>query len=184
MSAALAAWEAMALDDEIRRPGGAVLKQCRTREFLDVCPPRIAEIFHYWDGLRRGRKMPRRADFRPEQVVRHLPGILLIDVEGQEADGSGIYRYRVVGTEEVRLRGHNPTGKLVRDGFFGPSLPEVMTCYDSVCESGSFLYESLEFVSPEGRWRAEHAVILPLSEDGETVSQILVYSLARNAQGG
>jgi len=172
----------MALNDEIRRSDGAVLRQCRTREFLDVCPPRIAEIFHYWDGLRRGRKMPRRADFLPEQVVRHLPGILLIDVEGREADGTGIYRYRVVGTEEVRLRGHDPTGKLVRDGFFGPSLEEVMGGYDSICKSGSFMYELLEFVSPEGRWRAEHAVILPFSEDGETVSQILVYSQARSPQ--
>lgn len=172
----------MALNDEIRRPDGAVLKRCGTREFLDRCPRRIAEIFHYWDGLRGGRAMPRRADFQPEKVVRHLPGILLIDVEGEEPNGWGIYRYRVVGTEEVRLRGHDPTGKQVRDGFFGPSLEEVMACYDSVRRSRSFLYESLEFTSPEGRWRAEHAVILPFSEDGETVSQILVYSIARSSQ--
>lgn len=171
----------MALEDYELRPNGAMLRRCATREFLDVCPPRVAEIFHYWDGLRDGRGMPRRADFRPEAVVRHLPGILLLDVEGTDANGVGIYRYRVVGTEEVRLRGHDPTGKLVQEGFFWSSLEEALQCYETIRKSGSYLYELAEFVSPEGRWRAEHAIILPFSEDGENVTQILVYSMARSS---
>ncbi len=174
----------MALEDFHRGPNGAKLKRCTTREFLDVCPPRIAEIFHYWDSLREGRAMPRRANFRPEAIVRHLPGILLVDVEGIDAEGMGIYRYRVVGTEEVRLRGHDPTGKLVQDGFFWSSLEDALECYESIRTSGSYLYETAEFVSSEGRWRSEYAIILPFSEDGETVSQILVYSMARSSSEG
>ena len=169
----------MALDDYIRRPEGAALTRCETREFLDRCPDQIADMFHYWDGLRGDRAMPRRADFAPEAVVRHLPGILLIDVEGVDAEGLGIYRYRVVGTEEVRLRGHDPTGKLVQEGFFWSSAEEALECYETIRKGRSFLYETAEFVSPDGRWRSEYAIILPFSEDGETVSQILVYSLAR-----
>ena len=155
------------------------MTRCATREFLDSCPPPIAELFHYWDSLRGERAMPRRADFRPEAMVRHLPNILLIDVEGIDAEGMGIYRYRVVGTEEVRLRGHDPTGKLVQEGFFWSSLEEALACYESIRKSRSYLYESAEFVSREGRWRSESAIILPFSEDGESVSQIMVYSLAR-----
>ena len=171
----------MALNDDIRRPAGALPKQCTTREFLDTCPARIAEIFHYWDDLREGQTMPRRSDFRPEAVVRHLPGILLIDVEGLDADGVGIYRYRVVGTEEVRLRGHDPTGKLVQEGFFWTSLEDAIQSYEEIRKSRSFVYESIEFVSSQGRWRAENSIALPFSEDGKTVSQILVYSLARSS---
>ena len=173
----------MALEDYQLRPDGAMLRRCSTREFLDVCPPRIAEIFHYWDSLREGGPMPRRADFRPEAVVRHLPGILLIDVEGLDSQGVGVYRYRVVGTEEVRLRGHDPTGKLVQDGFFWSSLEDALDCYETIRTSASYLYETSEFTSPEGRWRSEYAIILPFSEDGETVTQILVYSMARSSGG-
>ncbi|GAB4394495.1 MAG: hypothetical protein Tsb0032_20180 [Kiloniellaceae bacterium] len=172
----------MALEDYQLRPNGAMLKRCATREFLDVCPARIAEIFHYWDSLRDDRAMPQRAAFQPEKVVRHLPGILLIDVEGIDAAGKGIYRYRVVGTDEVRLRGHDPTGKLVQDGFFWSSLEEALECYETIRTSRSYLYEMSEFTSAEGRWRSEYAIILPFSEDGEMVSQILVYSMARSSQ--
>lgn len=170
----------MALNDDIRRPAGALPNRFTTREFLDACPARIAEIFHYWDGLRQGNKMPRRSDFRPEEVVYHLPGILLIDVEGLDAQGVGIYRYRVVGTEEVRLRGHDPTGKLVQDGFFWTSREDAIRSYEEIRKSCSYVYETIEFVSSEGRWRAENSVVLPFSEDGKTVSQILVYSIANN----
>ncbi|MEQ8355647.1 MAG: PAS domain-containing protein [Kiloniellaceae bacterium] len=172
----------MALEESIQRPDGSTLRRCTTREFLDSCPPRISEIFHYWDSLRDGRKMPRRAAFRPELMIHHLPGILLIDVEGIGADGVGIFRYRVVGTEEVRLRGHDPTGKLVQEGFFWSSLEEAVMGYESIRKSGSYLYETAEFISPEGRWRSEHGIMLPFSEDGAAVSQILVYSMARSSR--
>ncbi|MPZ11564.1 MAG: PAS domain-containing protein [Kiloniellaceae bacterium] len=164
------------------KPQPAKTTRCATRAFLDDCPTSLAEIFHYWDGLRRGLAMPKRADFRPEAVVRHLPGILLIDVEGIDAQGIGIYRYRVVGTEEARVRGHDPTGKLVQDGFFWSSLAEALETYETVRTSRSHLYGTAEFVSPEGRWRSEYSILLPFSEDGESVSQILVYSQARSRQ--
>ncbi len=174
--------KSMAVDDHSQRPKGAALTRCATREFLESCPARIAELFHYWDGLRGARRMPRRADFQPEAVVRHLPGILLIDVEGLDDQGVGIYRYRVVGTEEVRLRGHDPTGKLVQEGFFWSSAEEAVACYETIRKSRSYLYEVAEFVTPERRWRSEYAIILPFSEDRQNVSQILVYSLARTRQ--
>lgn len=172
----------MLVDDYFPRPEGATLTRCATRDFLENCPDRIAQLFHYWDGLRGARRMPRRADFQPEAVVRHLPGILLIDVEGLDARGVGIYRYRVVGTEEVRLRGYDPTGKLVQEGFFWSSAEEALTCYETIRKSRSYLYEVAEFFTPKGRWRSEYAIIVPFSEDGRDVSQILVYSLARTSQ--
>jgi hypothetical protein len=172
----------MAVEDDFRRRPPSAMSRCDTREFLDDCPARIAELFHYWDGLRQGRAMPARADFQPEAVPRHLSGMLLIDVEGIDDEGLGIYRYRVVGTDEVRLRGHDPTGKLVQEGFFWSNLEDALDCYETIRNTRRHLYELSEFVSSEGRWRSEYAVILPFSEDGENVSQILVYSLARSSR--
>lgn len=174
----------MTIGDGTRDERPATLVRCDTRAFLDDCPPGIAEFFHYWDSLRQGDAMPRRADFRPEAVPRHLPGILLVDVEGLDEAGVGIYRYRVVGTESVRLRGHDPTGKLVRDAFFWSSVEAAIAVYECVRTSGRHLYLTAEFVSPQGRWRSEQAILLPFSEDGSTVTQILVYSLARSSRNG
>ena len=138
--------------------------------------------YQYWKQKRGERAMPKRADFRPEVVPRHLPAILLIDVEGIDDLGVGVYRYRVVGTESVRLRGHDPTGKLVRDGFFWSSAEAAIAVYESVRTSGRHLYQTAEFVSPEGRWRSEHTLLLPFSEGGTAVTQILVYSVARSSR--
>jgi len=174
----------MALKDDMPRPRPAVSVHSTGRDFLAGCPQRIAEIFTYWDGLRQGRLMPRRADFRPEAVHRHLSSILLVDVEGEDDEGVGIYRYRVVGTDEVRLRGHDPTGKLVQDGVFWSSPEEALAVYERIRTGRTHLYQVTEFVSPEGRWRSEYGILLPFSADGETVTQILVYSLARSSQDG
>lgn len=172
----------MASGDGIRRGGPAALVRCDTRAFLDDCPPTIAEIFRYWDSLRQGSALPRRAEFRPEAVPRHLPAILLVDVEGVDEAGVGIYRYRVVGTESVRLRGRDPTGELVRDAFFWSSGEAAIAVYETVRTSRRHLYQTAEFVSPQGRWRSEHSILLPFSADGETVTQIMVYSLARSSR--
>jgi hypothetical protein len=121
--------------------------------------------------------MPRRSDINPADFVAHLPGIVLVDVEGIDEDGIGIYRYRVVGTAEVRLRDKDPTGKLVTEGFWGPSLENVLDSYEFVRRERSFLYDPRPYTTPEGRFSNEATLFLPLSEDGRTVSQILVYSL-------
>jgi len=161
----------------------AIFRECRNgprrttgRDFLADCPPRLAEIFRYWETRRNGRSMPRRRDISPEDLRHHLPRVLLVDVEGVDEYGLGIYRYRVIGTEEARQRGFDPTGRLVREAFFGPDWENVQLCYETVRTSGSFLYDPCDYWTPKENWRREHSIFLPLSEDGETVSQILVYS--------
>ena len=123
--------------------------------------------------------MPRRRDFDPVDLPAHLSGLLLIDVEGVDKTGIGRYRYRVVGTAEVANRGHDPTGKLVVEGFFGPSKEEIVASYEAVRLQRTFLYEPLHFVTEENRVIDEYSILLPFSEDGKAVSQILVFSERR-----
>jgi len=121
--------------------------------------------------------MPRRSDIAPEDFVAHLPGIVLVDVEGIDEEGVGVYRYRVVGTAEVRLRGRDPTGKLISEGFWGPSLENVLDCYEFVRQEQAFLYDPRPYTTQDGRFSNEATIFLPLSEDGRGVSQVLVYSI-------
>ena len=161
----------------------AIFRECRDghrrttgRDFLADCPPRVAEIFRYWDLKRNGRAMPRRRDISPSDFRHHLPRVILVDVEGLDEYGLGIYRYRVVGTEEAEQRGYDPTGRLVQEGFFGPDWDNVHLCYETVRSSRGFLYDPCDYWTADRNWRCEHTIFLPLSEDGESVSQILVYS--------
>jgi hypothetical protein len=160
----------------------------RDKRFLDETSERVRQIFHYWDGLRDGRAMPTRRGFNPMDLPRHLPGLLLIDVEGVQDDGDGntvgIYRYRVVGSEEVANRGHDPTGKLVVDGYFAGSLEDALQSYEIVRRSKSFLYEPMQFVTDDHLTIDEYSILLPFSEDDETVNQILVYSERRKRPYG
>lgn len=123
--------------------------------------------------------MPRRADIDPIDFPHHLSRILLVDVEGEDEDGVGRFRYRVVGTTEVDLRGRDPTGLLVRDGFFGPSLDAVLACYETVRRQGVVLYDPTPYRAKDGKWSDDHTLFLPLSQDDHTVNQILVYAERR-----
>ncbi len=146
------------------------------RNFLTHTSPKIREVFTYWDTLRGSRPMPERADFDPVHIPRHLPGILFIEVEGIDENGIGIYRYRVVGTTEVENRGHNPTGKLVREGFFAGSLDSAMACYEWVRVNQTCFYEPLDFVTEDFRPIRELSILLPFGNKDDGVTHILVFS--------
>src|SRR3546814_9202870 len=61
--------------------------------------------------------------------------------------------------------------KLVREAFFWSSAEEAIAIYESVRTSRRHLYQIAEYISPQGRWRSEHNLLLPFSEDGETRSE-------------
>jgi hypothetical protein len=141
-------------------------------DFLGRCHPAIRAIYEYWDGKRGGRRLPARSDIDPTEFVPHLPGIMLVDVVADERR----YVYRLVGTREVEARGQNPTGKPVGEKFHGSSRENVLRNYDRVCRERAALFDDYHFTSPGGRLLDEQVIFLPLSADGEAVSQILVYT--------
>ena len=167
-----------ALDDTPSEATGAgFLAPLASREgFPPGCAPRVVSIYDYWDRRRSGRMMPRRADIDPTDFPDYLPGILLIDVEGEDARGQGIYRYRVVGTREVLNRQFDPTGGLVENGNFAKSKNDALRSYETVRLQRAAIFERLTFRSEKGVPIDEDSVMLPLSENGTDVAQILVYS--------
>ncbi|NQW10204.1 MAG: PAS domain-containing protein [Alphaproteobacteria bacterium] len=136
----------------------------------------IKAFYAYWDRQRGPRSMPRRQDIDPVDLKPYLAAILLLNVEGLNDDGVGIYRYRVVGTAEVANRGFDPTGKLVQDGYFAGSLAETLRSYESARIQKCGIYEVLDFVTKKGTRHKEQSIMLPLSENGTDVSQIIVFS--------
>src|SRR5215510_1375314 len=98
----------------------------------------------YWEEKRRGRAMPSRADIDPLELRKYLPGIILIDV----VDDARRYVYRLVGTREVAMRGKDPTGQSVIDGFFAQDLAAALAILDQVVTLRGPLFIHRDFTAP------------------------------------
>lgn len=134
--------------------------------------PDIAAFYAYWSRKRRDRGMPARADIDPLEMVPFLPGIMLIDVVADVRR----FVYRLVGTREVAIRGRDPTGKSVAEGFYGTSAETSMASYQDVVDRCAPRLERREFTTPDGRYGREQVILLPLSDDGARVNMIIVYT--------
>jgi len=132
----------------------------------------VKAMYGYWKSKCRDGQLPRRADIDPLDFPRLLPYITLVEAVADERR----YVYRLVGTKEVEIRGRDPTGKSVIDGFFGPSLADALHCYDTVVRTKRPFYDDEPYITPDKRYSDDESLFLPLSDDGETVNRILVYA--------
>lgn len=139
--------------------------------FLDICTPRIRRAYEYWDSKRRGRPMPSRADIDPVEMRDLLPGIILIDVVHNPTR----LTYRLVGTDEVEVRGNNPTGKDVRENVFAVTPEFGFETYRLAAEQGLVIYDQEPWASPNPRLSELASVVMPLSSDGQTVNMLMAY---------
>jgi hypothetical protein len=131
----------------------------------------IKQLYGYWRSKWHGEKLPRRKDIDPVEIPRFLPQLTIVEVVPDERR----YVYRLVGTREVEIRGKDPTGKSVLEGFFGPSLDNVLGCYDTVVATRGPLYDDERYITPDGRFSDDETLFLPLSDDGETINRVLVF---------
>ncbi|MBA4096107.1 MAG: hypothetical protein C0484_04975 [Rhodospirillum sp.] len=150
---------------------------------LAGAPADLLEMYAYWQRKRGARVMPARADLEPAEIKRLLPGILLVDVR-LSADSALEFAYRLVGTREVDMRGHDPTGKPVAEAYYGKSAELVTACYRRVVETGQPFLDEDCFHLPGQEWSPSASIYLPLSNDGAQVNMVLVYSSFRWIAGG
>jgi hypothetical protein len=144
-----------------------------TISFPDPIPTALEPLYRYWDKKRGDRRMPRRADIDPSELVPFLPALMIVDVVADDRR----YVYRLVGTREVDARGRDPTGRPVGEAFMGASREGVLRNYDRVKLTGRPHIDTGTVVTTKDRLDDSHVIFLPLSEDGQTVTQILVYTI-------
>jgi hypothetical protein len=142
-------------------------------DYIADCHERVRAVYRYWDGKRRGRLMPSRADLDPLEIPRFLPDICLVDV----VPDARKYVYRLIGTNEAAMRGRDPTGMAVGDGYFGTSAQSVFLNYDGVTESRAPRLDRDPSITSDDRFIQHESIFLPLSDDGEHVNMILVFTV-------
>jgi hypothetical protein len=131
--------------------------------------PRTTALYNYWDGLRRGREMPSRADIDPAAIPALLPYIIMYDVPE-----AGRYTIRLVGEEVVNFVGGNATGRLAGAIMPPRSAAMMHKILDAVASE-----RAPKFRAGKAHWHADksyrdfEACFLPLSADGATVNIML-----------
>jgi hypothetical protein len=170
------------LDEAIAR---STHSRLLTLDFLAQCSPRIRRVWDYWNARRGDRPMPSRRDINPADIIDLLPYLVLTEVLAEPP----FLRYRLVGTKQVAIRGHDPTGQPVRGNHIGHHMDdrisniedEVVLNYRIVIERHQFVYSYRRVAGPEpaGTGSFSHkpvqgngTLLLPLSTDGSTVDMV------------
>jgi len=139
---------------------------------LQLTEPPLLQIYDYWNSLRAGRRMPARKDVDPMQLPRHLPDLMLIDVLNEPRR----FRYRLIGSRIVEASAENRTGQFFDEIAFFRDNPSVMTDYASVADSAAPHLSLEPFLNYSNRMTYKaRRLLLPLSNDDETVDMLLVY---------
>ncbi len=140
--------------------------------WIDARGPKLQQVYHYWRSKSRDGKLPRRSDIDPIDIPRLLPNLMIVEV----VEDARRYVYRLVGTKEVEMRGRDPTGLSVIDGFLGPSFEDALSFYDRTVQSRAPVFDDKPYISSNGRWISDETLFLPLSENGLRIDRILVFA--------
>lgn len=142
----------------------------------------LRKALAYWQRKRGERLMPRRGDIDPIEMPDLLPYVRLVDVVAP-----GLYRYRLVGTEVEQFHG----GLKFKDRFVHEALPpglarHIVPVYDECVRERRPVFLENRFLAPDKERVARHSrvIYLPLSEDDQTVSMVLVVQVFVAIQPG
>jgi hypothetical protein len=145
-------------------------------EWLAGAGEMTRQMYRYWKSKCRDTALPKRADIDPTELPpRFLPCLLIVEAVPDERR----YVYRLVGTREVDVRRRDPTGRSVIDAFFGSTLEKTLDRYDSVVKSRTPVFNPNPYRTYDDRYIREENLYLPLSDDGERVNRILVFSTGK-----
>lgn len=131
---------------------------------------RINRLLDYWQRLRGDRPMPAKQDIDPSQLKPLLPYLMLAEIH----QGPLRVRYRLVGTEAVRMAKEDYTGRWLADsGWDAEEVASYTRQYEMLVEKRRPLLGTGHLISHEGKERIFEWGKFPLSEDGVQVTHCI-----------
>ena len=138
----------------------------------DISDPRLVETLRVWHRLCGTRFAPKRQEIEPIDFRQMLGRLALIDVVPGET-GPARYRYRLMGTRLTAQDACDLTGKPLSAHPNAEQRPIVQAALDAACDTGRPAYREDDRL--DGAKRHTYArLVLPLSEDGQTVTGLLL----------
>jgi len=135
----------------------------------DVASPMLRAAHDLWSANLKGRTLPARADFDPVDMPKLLPHIILVDIEHP---GPRL-RVRLSGTNVVNVFGGDYTGQYLDEIDFGDARPKILHDYLFAVDARRPLFSDHKFRRLSGTYLNIERVILPLSDDDETVNILM-----------
>jgi len=136
----------------------------------------IGQLLDYWQGLRKGALMPTRADFRPQEIRRLLPHIVLLERRGPES-----LIIRLAGTRIYDLFGRDVTGmnliEITPPEFRATRMSRLSAIIDHPCGSLS----EFKFMRPMGATGWMEILALPLAMPGDAPAHQILTLMAEVA---
>ena len=114
--------------------------------------------------------MPRRSDIDPAEIPRLLPFVMLVDVLTEPLD----FRFRLVGTEIDAITSIGLRGQRFSENPRLASGSNIWNDYQAVTVTRQPLTGQVDYVGSDRFVRAVRHCLMPLSENGETVTMIFV----------
>ncbi len=137
-------------------------------EVLAPQSEKLQRLLAYWNARRGARWAPCRADIDPVDFPYVLSHMALVDVLTEPLR----FRFRVFSTGLVAMNGFEMTARLI-DDWPAPEFREALQAsYRDVVEAQAPRLRVRQAVF-DGRLRVQEGLLLPLSEDGRSVTMIL-----------
>jgi len=138
------------------------------------------ELYTYWSSLRKGARLPARADIDPGDFKRLLPTVSLIDVSHDPLD----FRVRLAGTGLYGVYGREITGRTLDEVYNSAAAEYWRKELTKIVETGKPAVGMHNMA-----WRgAGHLSVLwmrlPLASNGKDVDMILGYDAVAGMNSG
>ncbi|HZS83706.1 MAG TPA: PAS domain-containing protein [Stellaceae bacterium] len=131
--------------------------------------PMLRSMYEYWRRKCAGRAMPSRRDIDPSEIPKLLPHMTITEVIGNGAR----FRYRLSGTAVTEAFGRSLTGQYVDEVMKGQYRDLILRLYRNVCLARRCVFCESKYTGSKNPGVTTKRLLMPLSEDGTTVSQVL-----------
>jgi hypothetical protein len=131
--------------------------------------PILKPAYDYWRSKRIGGAIPRRVDIDPAEIRPLLPNIQITELMD---DGKRI-RFRLAGSAIIDAYGSELRGKYLDEVMTGERLRFAEENYLVMCERKRPVFVVNRYHSARNVELVCYRLAMPLSDDGEIVSQCL-----------
>ena len=129
----------------------------------------VLRLLAHWRSLCGERSMPSFSDVDPDAIPDMWPHSFVLELDGKE--GGPVFR--AMGDEFDKCTTNSLIGKRIADAP-SDSLPGMALVYiDEVLQKGVPISRGGEFCKPDGVRVLYRSVLLPMSDNDETISGIL-----------
>jgi hypothetical protein len=143
--------------------------------------PTLRDYYTYFRSIAPAGLLPGRQHFDPVAIAVALPRLVLLDVQRAPLR----YRYRLVGTKEVELYGHDPTGRWYDE--VRPRNPQTELGYirlQHAVERGVLSYRKGPVLAIRHReHQSAENLVCPFASDGRSIDMITVCGVIFRGDG-